>query len=327
MQISLKNNIVILDEAHNIENNARDSASWEVNQDQVREAMQDLEKMGKFYTEVGGADPQPYFALAKLASKLSNWIDEAKKDTMVGGECKVFDEFRATSYVWNGTQAVAKFMIQGFGPEDTRRYKEDFVKVQRDKDMAMAEEDENRGNEKKSPVLNSNTEGVLEGFLMTLDYLYEQDHKFRDDFRVALVKKQEQKQTISSKNWLGKHIQNSVKLEYVYKAHFWCMNPAVVFDVMKNECRSIVLTSGTLSPMTSFSSELNVEFPVQLEANHVIDKNQVWIGTVSRGPRGNELKCVYEQTESLQFQVRFRHTAFTFVIFQFEHHVVFTIVF
>ena len=95
--------------------------------------MQDLEKMGKFYTEVGGADPQPYFALAKLASKLSNWIDEAKKDTMVGGDCKVFDEFRSTSYVWNGTQAVAKFMIQGFGPEDTRRYKEDFAKVQRDK--------------------------------------------------------------------------------------------------------------------------------------------------------------------------------------------------
>ena len=169
----------------------------------------------------------------------------------------------------------------------------------------MAEEDENRGKEKKSPVLHSNTEIVLEGFLLTLDYLYEQDHKFRDDFRVALVKKQEQKQTISSKNWLGKHIQNSVKLEYVYKAHFWCLNPAVVFDVMKNLCRSIVLTSGTLSPMNSFSSELNVEFPIQLEANHVIDKNQVWIGTVSRGPRGNELKCVYEQTESLQFQVRF----------------------
>ena len=39
--------------------------------------------------------------------------------------------------------------------------------------------------------------------------------------------------------------------------------------------RSVVLTSGTLSPMKSFASELGVEFPIQLEANHVIPLNQV----------------------------------------------------
>ena len=35
------------------------------------------------------------------------------------------------------------------------------------------------------------------------------------------------------------------------------------------------LSLGTLSPMSSFSSELDVKFPIQLEANHVIDKKQV----------------------------------------------------
>lgn len=39
--------------------------------------------------------------------------------------------------------------------------------------------------------------------------------------------------------------------------------------------RSIVLTSGTLSPMTSFSSELGVNFAIQLEASHVIPETQV----------------------------------------------------
>ena len=38
---------------------------------------------------------------------------------------------------------------------------------------------------------------------------------------------------------------------------------------------SIVLTSGTLSPMTSFSSELGVKFAIQLEASHVIPEAQV----------------------------------------------------
>lgn len=40
-------------------------------------------------------------------------------------------------------------------------------------------------------------------------------------------------------------------------------------------CRNIVLSSGTLSPMSSFASELGTPFPIQLEANHVIEDKQV----------------------------------------------------
>ena len=41
----------------------------------------------------------------------------------------------------------------------------------------------------------------------------------------------------------------------------------------------------------------------QLEANHVIDKKQVWIGTLSHGPSGNEIRATYQHTESHIFQV------------------------
>lgn len=37
----------------------------------------------------------------------------------------------------------------------------------------------------------------------------------------------------------------------------------------------IILTSGTLSPMQSFQSELGTPFQIKLEASHVIDKHQV----------------------------------------------------
>ena len=40
------------------------------------------------------------------------------------------------------------------------------------------------------------------------------------------------------------------------------------------DCRCLVLTSGTLSPTSSFQSELGLAFPIQLEANHVIKDNQ-----------------------------------------------------
>ncbi len=57
--------------------------------------------------------------------------------------------------------------------------------------------------------------------------------------------------------------------------NFWCLNPAVAFLELKESLHSVVLTSGTLSPMASFSSELDVRFQLQLEASHVIDRRQV----------------------------------------------------
>uniref|UniRef100_A0A3Q2G9H1 DNA 5'-3' helicase n=1 Tax=Cyprinodon variegatus TaxID=28743 RepID=A0A3Q2G9H1_CYPVA len=47
------------------------------------------------------------------------------------------------------------------------------------------------------------------------------------------------------------------------------------FSDLSGTVHSIVLTSGTLSPMGSFSSELGVKFTIQLEANHVINRSQV----------------------------------------------------
>ncbi|KAH3885498.1 hypothetical protein DPMN_009492 [Dreissena polymorpha] len=47
-------------------------------------------------------------------------------------------------------------------------------------------------------------------------------------------------------------------------------------------CRNVVLSSGTLSPMSTFASELGTEFPIQLEANHIIEDKQV---TAIAGPQ------------------------------------------
>ena len=86
--------------------------------------------------------------------------------------------------------------------------------------------------------------------------------------------------------WLSKEAAASTTLVKTITLHLWCLNPAVCFDELKQLCRSIVLTSGTLSPLATFASELGVEFPVRLEASHVIDASQVWVGTLSQGPTG-----------------------------------------
>lgn len=49
--------------------------------------------------------------------------------------------------------------------------------------------------------------------------------------------------------------------------------------------RSVLLTSGTLSPLASFAHELQIPFRVQLENPHVIDPCQVRMSTIASLPK------------------------------------------
>ncbi|KAJ8044233.1 Fanconi anemia group J protein [Holothuria leucospilota] len=88
---------------------------------------------------------------------------------------------------------------------------------------------------------------------------------------------------------------NTTLLKYLYIS---CQ----AFSDIGGEARTIVLTSGTLSPMASFASELGVKFSVSLEANHVIQDSQIWVGSVATGPSGKSLNASYKNTETFNFQ-------------------------
>lgn len=78
---------------------------------------------------------------------------------------------------------------------------------------------------------------------------------------------------------------------------FWCFDPGEGMAALRTgnmNIRSILLTSGTLSPLSSFANELRTEFPVRLENPHVIDKSQVWVGVVTKGPQGTALNSSYK---------------------------------
>ena len=46
----------------------------------------------------------------------------------------------------------------------------------------------------------------------------------------------------------------------------------------------MILTSGTLSPLESFSSELQISFPIRLENKHLICSKQVCVSVLEKGP-------------------------------------------
>ncbi|XP_074538180.1 regulator of telomere elongation helicase 1 [Halichoeres trimaculatus] len=77
---------------------------------------------------------------------------------------------------------------------------------------------------------------------------------------------------------------------------YWCFSPGFSMQDLKNqEVRCIILTSGTLSPLTSFTAEMRIEFPVTLENSHVIERDQIFVSVIDRGPDGIELSSAFDR--------------------------------
>lgn len=76
----------------------------------------------------------------------------------------------------------------------------------------------------------------------------------------------------------------------------WCFSPGLAMRrLARLGVRSVLLTSGTLSPLGSFAAELGLPFPTRLENPHVIAPDQVWAGAVPRGPGGESLCSSYQR--------------------------------
>ncbi|XP_050926955.1 regulator of telomere elongation helicase 1 isoform X2 [Lates calcarifer] len=77
---------------------------------------------------------------------------------------------------------------------------------------------------------------------------------------------------------------------------YWCFSPGFSMqDLVNQGVRCIILTSGTLSPLSSFTSEMRIEFPVCLENSHVIERDQIFVSIIERGPDGVQLSSAFDR--------------------------------
>jgi Fanconi anemia group J protein len=71
--------------------------------------------------------------------------------------------------------------------------------------------------------------------------------------------------------------------DWEFSLSFWCLYSGVIFKEIAEKCWSVILTSGTLSPLKSYSKELGVSFQHQLEAPHIIQDDQIFLGIIPNG--------------------------------------------
>lgn len=94
-----------------------------------------------------------------------------------------------------------------------------------------------------------------------------------DDFYVFLYDEEDKDKYRQQKfKPKGKKASTSMVDDNLRVLGFWCFNAGVGFKKLeKLQPRSLIITSGTLSPMQSFEAELAVKFKHQVENPHVID--------------------------------------------------------
>jgi len=72
--------------------------------------------------------------------------------------------------------------------------------------------------------------------------------------------------------------------------------------------RSMLVTSGTLSPLPSYSMELGLPFPVQLENPHIVKPTQVHVRVIGKGVSNKLLKSTYERREKPEYIIELGNT-------------------
>ncbi|KAM6110729.1 Fanconi anemia group J protein [Pterocles gutturalis] len=292
MEINLKGQVVILDEAHNIEDCARESVSYGVTESQLRAAREELDFMVN--NNIRQKDHEP---LRAVCCSLTNWLRDSSSQLVERG-------YETSCKVWSGKEMITILHEMGItGITFPILQKHLAAVLEKEEKISVLGKEELI----QIPVVSSATQIVLKGLFMVLLCLFKDNSRYADDYKVALqqtyawVNENQLDVSDTSAFTRPKHKRSLRQKTVVHMLNFWCLNPAVAFSDL-SDVRTIVLTSGTLSPMDSFSSELGVKFSIQLEANHVIRNSQVWVGTIGAGPNGRKLCATFQHTETFEFQ-------------------------
>ncbi|VFQ82278.1 unnamed protein product [Cuscuta campestris] len=262
MEVDISGSIIILDEAHNIEDIARDAGSIDLDEEVLLGLQAELGQLSL-------NDDMTYQPLFEMTQDILSWIDH-RKDALVKHESQHY------FHCWTGDKALKELQEANISVQN-------FPILQ-----ACAKEAFKAASEAAPDVshLSGLAVTTLEGLFSSLNYFFSGNAIHAHDFVLSL-------QRFVKKDEGG--LTNTFSL--------WCMNPAVVFKSIASFSQSIILTSGTLSPLSTFSSELGVKFGTCLEAPHVIDvDSQVWAAAIANGPCNYPLNASYKTAEEYSFQ-------------------------
>ncbi|KAK2957729.1 putative Regulator of telomere elongation helicase 1 [Blattamonas nauphoetae] len=138
--------------------------------------------------------------------------------------------------------------------------------------------------------------GAIHLFGSAMEVLFRRDAGMGFKVHVWDKEHQSRSQFQTTRPQPGAEVNRTTLIRHV---GFWCFDPSVSMqDIVGYKPHSIIITSGTLTPIAGFAYELGLRFPTVHVNSHVIESSQVFARVVSRSLRGTALNFSYQRRSS-----------------------------
>jgi Rad3-related DNA helicase len=87
---------------------------------------------------------------------------------------------------------------------------------------------------------------VLQGLITILTFIFDSERSNAKDYELVFMRSMQRVNRRRRKN----QRQDNPEPLWIHKIGFWCLNPAIIFRDMCEKTHSVILTSGTLSPVS-----------------------------------------------------------------------------
>jgi fanconi anemia group J protein len=311
MNLSLSNSIILFDEAHNLADICRASSSLKLSQTALAATSQEIIRL--LSSDRVQPDIKPHYQLLhKAVSGIGSWL------LTVSSKLTPKD-FEREANTWTGEQALG---ILGYEADITaatvselQSAVEAVAKEQEPDDNDIAAADDER--QQRKATLSPPALTLVSQLVNVAVFMLGKESTNTQHYKMVVLRERESNTNSSDNNSNGSGSSSgrgrrggrggrfsggrfggprgnangysrygdddyaTAKME-TYLC-LWCLSASVCFQDIAERARSVILTSGTLSPMDSFASELGVPFSIQLEAGHVINvKKQCFVGSVGQ---------------------------------------------
>ena len=305
MEINVTNDIIIIDEAHNIRKVCEDSKSIEIKNNDFDDIISDFDSLLNLNEndEIIGNIFKPKVKNKKknsIISELSKEDIETEKKAIEKIKNK-FNQFQIKSNVIKGQKINFFEFFEIFMTKDENSNKINKKKVKKYKDDELSC-DSNTSVFLNIPdsITDTNLDqhiSFLEKLNMNYQELFEKGSKISIILKIFNIIKQLIENIILQKHYIfyfeeeiKEHFDtetNETKTETIRKFFIFCFSPQLGFsEIIKSDPFSIIFTSGTLTPFKLYENELKIKFDITLENKHIIPNEQINFNIVSSYQNG-----------------------------------------
>ncbi|KAG7164976.1 regulator of telomere elongation helicase 1-like [Homarus americanus] len=316
--IELQGNIIIFDEAHNVEKMCEEAASLQIRSTDIALCIDEVTQVMKKFQDISeGSDiaandsqglpedfnPDDLYTLKALFLELEKAIDAIQLPAD-----------------GSGSTFPGSYMFELLEKADITPYKKIIILEILDKliqylttNSASPFQRKGAGLQKFSELLQI----VFSKDKFSLEHMEFVKQCYKASCYIFMsvhinIEEQRKKPGGREEGW-GAPKSNPINSKVGRVISYWCFNPGFAMkDLSEMGVKSIILTSGTLSPIDSFTSELQVPFPIQLENPHIIKRHQVWVGIVSKGPDGFSLNSSFRNRSDPRYIASLGQTILNF---------------